>query len=1170
MNVKDVTFKTVAKSIANTVSDVLANSDFISRTIGMNNSYEDIMFIVQALGREPISLLGKDYAFIYDHVRRNYMQGKDIPSKNFEYCNKFTFYKEVPTVRFADPYNDPMNLLDRWKSSFSTLDTSIGQTTLHYSESDDEHTNNKAISNQSDLENANPGTAHGSIESYQPNLPYCDLVGKTNSNFNHGKYETLIARFHTNIESSKNQNDPTQSANSKQYGQSHGRNLLKITPDNPNGYENPYCRVWTYHHQYNQIKRQIRPFDDAFSQEKLQERESVGGGVGFRTIESKTYEFEGGSKRLDRYGVLNYNNGTVNIAPTAKIKDYFEHKQSDYQKNIIETKKCMFSIENLAWRDDKVRRDEFDAYGLSPEQKGPLGGRIMWFPPYNLKFNESVNVNWNPNQFIGRGEKVYTYTDTERKGTLSFTLLIDHPSILDYWTGHERNGMKNNGMQLDPKDIGGVDNTQNQENTLLRFFAGCDILTAKPQEYRRREIKPEITLEPSKPKEDKPQEPEVARTTKHKICAVLYYPNNYSGVDDLPFGKNPYVNAVHYLMNGIGAQKYVNDNKDAEDIPTTISIAPSRDGANHGGYEIGSNISIVTNALSTDSSKRRKTYSDTTSSAIKAQYLTDSDGEPPLVVKYGDNEYTLAKIVGNEAMTYAETNKKLWYRKRWYYRVDKVYENDKLTNPISYIDTKCENLNGKGYEKGRSTTGSINIPKEGGESDFHLISFASLFKALEGNENKVIGGEDVNEDDVRLVREICDYQNNGIKIKSINFRGHASAAGRGTSNTTLSNNRARTFKAWMASKGFPNPEDGSEPKILDPIRQDGSKNNIDNGDANSLLAKIWRSASVMIEYEKTEVINASEAEPIKNKNGVTNIKIEIKDKNSSSNNILDAYDWLHNTPEGKAVLGSHPELGMKDRFGMGLGGALSWKDIEKATGKDYTSTTSWDYVNTSQNEDIGIKSSTVKRYDNEGEFFEALSDKDPFLHHLITDKIKYFDPAYHSISPEGFNARLTFLHQCTRQGSTVGNADSAVASTAYNLAFGRPPVCVLRVGDFYYTKIIIDSIQINYDSPQWDMNPEGIGMMPMFADINISFAFLGGSDLGGPIARLQNAVSFNYYANASVYDNRAEKVEYDPEGSGKEIKFKGYNYPNMYVGDRLTEGRKSDEGKMDGIEPDEF
>ena len=169
---------------------------------------------------------------------------------------------------------------------------------------------------------------------------------------------------------------------------------------------------------------------------------------------------------------------------------------------------------------------------------------------------------------------------------------------------------------------------------------------------------------------------------------------------------------------------------------------------------------------------------------------------------------------------------------------------------------------------------------------------------------------------------------------------------------------------------------------------------------------------------------------------------------------------------------------------------------------------------------------------------------DPFLHHLITEKIRYFDPAFHSISPEGFNARLTFLHQCTRQGSTVGSSDTG-KNTAYNLSFGRPPVCVLRLGDFYYTKIIINSISIQYETPQWDLNPEGIGVMPMFAKINMNFVFLGGSDLAGPIARLQNAVSFNYYANTSVYDNRAEMVEYDTEGRGKETKFRPFSYPDM-------------------------
>ena len=90
----------------------------------MNNSYEDIMFIVQALGREPISLLGKNYAFIYDHVRRNYNMGTNVMDYNSNDCPKFTFYKEKPTVRFADPYNDPMNLLDRWMPNVNFESTS--------------------------------------------------------------------------------------------------------------------------------------------------------------------------------------------------------------------------------------------------------------------------------------------------------------------------------------------------------------------------------------------------------------------------------------------------------------------------------------------------------------------------------------------------------------------------------------------------------------------------------------------------------------------------------------------------------------------------------------------------------------------------------------------------------------------------------------------------------------------------------------------------------------------------------------------------------------------------------------------------------------------------------------------------------------------------------------
>ena len=143
------------------------------------------------------------------------------------------------------------------------------------------------------------------------------------------------------------------------------------------------------------------------------------------------------------------------------------------------------------------------------------------------------------------------------------------------------------------------------------------------------------------------------------------------------------------------------------------------------------------------------------------------------------------------------------------------------------------------------------------------------------------------------------------------------------------------------------------------------------------------------------------------------------------------------------------------------------------------------------------------------------------------------------MSPEGFNARLTFLNQCMRQGPTISSSDTNNGN-ANNLSFGRPPVCVLRIGDFYNTKILIDSLQITYDPLVWDMNQEGIGMMPMIADISLNFKFIGGSDLGGPIQRLQNAISFNYYANTSVYDNRAENIEYEDGGLGAVKNFKAY------------------------------
>jgi hypothetical protein len=156
--------------------------------------------------------------------------------------------------------------------------------------------------------------------------------------------------------------------------------------------------------------------------------------------------------------------------------------------------------------------------------------------------------------------------------------------------------------------------------------------------------------------------------------------------------------------------------------------------------------------------------------------------------------------------------------------------------------------------------------------------------------------------------------------------------------------------------------------------------------------------------------------------------------------------------------------------------------------------------------------------DVEQKWFKELKATDSIIFKYISEKIQYFHPAFHSTSPEGFNSRLTFLQQCLRQGPSITEGGSSYG----NLAFGRPPVCILRIGDFYNTKVVFDSLSISYDDSGWDLNPDGIGVQPMIASITLQFKMIGGSSLTGPINKLQNAVSFNFFANTEVYESRSQ------------------------------------------------
>lgn len=1075
---------------------IFSDNGFASRSIGSTSSNDGLALLVMTLGHDPISLLGKDYMYIDDHVRRVLQQGYSEENPYHKGCAKFTFYKERPKIRFADPYQDPQRLTDRWfpNASFST--TMERGVTYSYSESKKSGNSDYILV---DAKGKTDGAIFSSYESFNVGDKLhgkCDLIRKTNDNFNKGRYDTIIARFHTDNPGDRDKDNPTQTAISSQFGMSHGRNLLKKKPSNENGYDNPYCRVWTYHYQYDRYKKAIRPF----SAETQSQLESGFGGIdniSFRTSQDGVMS---GSDSLDKHGVLDYETNLVRFAPTRKINEF------DGSTDKVDIKRCMFSIENLAWKDIKSIDGKYHEDGLSAEQRGPFGGRIMWFPPYDLTFNENVSVDWNPNKFIGRGEQIYTYSNTDRRGNLSFTLLIDHPSIVDYWEGRDNYPSEDHTVDFTNDETSWYDSSSisDGENRMLRFFAGCEILQAKPQRYEK-DVTPEpdaeVTNQPQEIVTEDPQTPEEKQEKPiKKIVAMLYFPNNYSGVDEKwKDGNWVEVNPVHYLVSGVAAQKYLDENGNIKDIQTQYTLeqqAVITNGKQSFGYEMNdSGVSLVDTNRASDYSKK---------------YITNSSGAK-VSASCGGKEFTLAKEIGKPKLTNDWTA-------RYLYRCDESYGrvSQHFSDPMSYVDDKSHKLNHSGFAafKEKEAYNQIYGNFIDGDGNIELISFSDLFVTLEGDGTVVKANGNIG--NVRRV-----LVENPQWVKNVYYGGCASKNGNPTDNERLAKSRAATLKKWFdlqtKDKGIELP--AGEIADSNIIIEDPNKSHINKGGQSQESSKVWRNAFIVIEYQE-------EAEP---------------ETYTGNQNADDNVTPLSNNPNLAKWYSSPDEL-----FPYLSSSSLStwFKENERLKqellDKEKEEETKDDTHQSQGANNQGKETKKVERYDNEGEFFERLNKDSSLFRNLISQKIRYFDPAFHSISPEGFNARLTFLHQCTRQGSTIEHGNPNEVS-AYNLSFGRPPVCVLRIGDFFYTKILINSLDIAYETPQWDLNPEGIGVMPMFAKVSMSFTFIGGSDLAGPIARLQNAVSFNYYANARVYDNRAEMVEYE---NGKVKNFKGFIYPN--------------------------
>lgn len=100
----------------------------------------------------------------------------------------------------------------------------------------------------------------------------------------------------------------------------------------------------------------------------------------------------------------------------------------------------MFSIENLAYNPSEWKT-------LPYAERGPNGGRLMWFAPYGLNVTETGSANLDSERLIGRIEPIYTYAGAERVATITFMLIVDIPPNISSY----------------------------EKWDLSKYFAGCDV-----------------------------------------------------------------------------------------------------------------------------------------------------------------------------------------------------------------------------------------------------------------------------------------------------------------------------------------------------------------------------------------------------------------------------------------------------------------------------------------------------------------------------------------------------------------------------------------------------------------------------------------------------------------------------------------------------------------------
>jgi hypothetical protein len=615
--------------------------------------------------------------------------------------------------------------------------------------------------------------------------------------------------------------------------------------------------------------------------------------------------------------------------------------------NVGYAKKYMFSIENLAWRTSNT--PGFTSNDLALCERGPNGGRVMWFPPYGLTFSENVNANWNQSEFLGRPEPVYTYKNTSRGGTLQWKIVVDHPSILN---------------TIVDKVLGSETNKTRVNSILDSFFAGC-------RKYDIYEL------------------------------AKKYYTIN--------------PNDLYLLQTAITTKDLTREQL----ISTKQTIQTGFNAPNGGADPL-------------------------------AQSNQGSSGEKPFE-KYNDWGFYFGNDYPKKGQVSAYQNE---------------YSRYTAPSNIEYYNTQAKPADLTGVNEMFSTVVTPNY-------EVMKLLVNDLVKALSQSSEGVV---------------------------TITVNASCSAPASKSYNDSLSTRRIESAIQFFTS----------------------------NAELKKYLGK-----SLIVQPGRAlgEVTN-SQPRATKAVNGVYD---------PNSKDIKKNYDC-----SDEANSGGDTEVGAKDIFTAGamacrrafikVDSTLKQPKTEETP--NYTTVTTDQIVTkTFKTQELertwkprdNITKFVLRQFLSECDYFETIKEQTPMVFDNLKEKLKFFQPAFHSMTPEGLNTRLTFLQQCMRPGDTIptikdiGGSPVLQYNNATNTAFGAPPVLILRVGDFYNTKIIPTSLSFQYED--LDLNPEGIGVQPMIANVTMSFNFVGGSGLKESIDKLQNALTFNYYANTEIYDDRADVTD---------------------------------------------